>query len=97
MRDWLNGTTSSCQELSASSILAFRSMYELHIDKLDNGFVLHGDELDEVIEFGDSENGEKEALAKLFHQIAEYFGIMYDGFSKENLNIQWNKKGDEVE
>lgn len=72
-------------------------MYELHITKVDNGFVLEGDELDEVIEFGDGENGEKEALTKLFHQIAEYFGVMYDGFSKENLNIKWDQKGDEID
>jgi len=72
-------------------------MYDLNITKVDNGFVLEGDEISEVIEFGDNENGEKEALTKLFHEIAGYFGSGYDGFSKENLNIQWNKKGDEVE
>lgn len=72
-------------------------MWKLNITKLDNGYTLVGADEKEVIEIEESDKGEKEAMTKLLRRIAEYFGIMNDGFSKENLNVRWNKKGDEVE
>jgi len=75
-------------------------MWELKIEKIENGYVLsHKEEIEddrfeikkEVIE----ENGddEKETMTRLLERVAEYFGIRDDKYAKDNLNINWNKKG----
>jgi hypothetical protein len=43
-----------------------------------------------------SKENEKEALAELLMQIAEWLGYDYDKFGKENLNISFDKKGSKV-
>jgi len=79
---------------------------ELTIEKIDNGFIITfsggyegGKEVIEITtnEDQDEEDEEKRAMTKLLERIAIFFGVMYDGFSEKNLNILWNKKGDEVE
>jgi hypothetical protein len=39
---------------------------------------------------------EKETLQLLLYRIAEEFGFGYDKFSKENINITFDKKGHKV-
>jgi hypothetical protein len=74
-------------------------MWEIKIEKIENGFILsHEEEIEEdvprvmkeVIEEGDDE---KETMTRLLERVAEYFGIQHDKFAKDNLNITWNKKG----
>ena len=38
-------------------------------------------------------DNEKIALAKMIKWLSEYFGYSYDKYSKENLNIAWDKAG----
>ncbi len=72
----------------------------MKIEKIENGFVLsHKEEIEdgkfkttkEVIE--EADNDEKETMTRLLERVAEYFGIQYDKFAADNLNITWNKKG----
>jgi len=76
-------------------------MWELKIDKIENGFILsRKEEIDEnkfeivkeVIAEGCNED-EKETMTRLLERIAEYFGIQHDKYAEDNLNIAWNKKG----
>ncbi len=78
-------------------------MTELHITAVDNGYHVLGDNVDVVIEINyDLPDGEaqRDAMTRLFEKINEELGseeTRYDGFSKTNLRINWDKKGDEVE
>ena len=83
-------------------------MLKLTIEQIDNGFILsfHGGYKNEkeVIEITTSIEGYEEdeeyekhrAMTKLLERIAIFFGITYDGFSENNLNIQWNLKGKDM-
>lgn len=42
------------------------------------------------------ENEEKEGIAKLLYKINELVGFEEDRFSKENLNITWDRPGRKV-
>ena len=75
-------------------------MWELKIEKIENGYVLsHEEEIEdgkfkttkEVVE--ERGEDEKEAMTRLLEGVAEYFGIQHDKFAADNLNIAWNKKG----
>ena len=74
-------------------------MWELKIEKIENGFILsHEEEMDEgkfeiIKEVIEEDDEEKETMTQLLERIAEYFGIRYDKYSADNLNIAWNKKG----
>lgn len=79
-------------------------MWELKIEKTENGFILsHKEEIDdnevkivkEVVE--EVNDDEKEAMTKLLERVTEYFGIQYDKYAKDNLEITWNKKGHSTE
>lgn len=57
-------------------------------------------ELESNPEFAKMEYGsadEKVALRNLFLQISEYFGFIYDKYSKFNLKISFDNEGDHVE
>ncbi len=75
-------------------------MWELKIEKIENGYVLsHNEEIEdgkfktikEVVE--EKGDDERETMTRLLERVAEYFGIQYDKFAADNLNITWNKKG----
>jgi transposase len=77
-------------------------MWELKIEKTENGFILsHKEEIEEekfeiikeVIEEGDDE---KETMKRLLERVAEYFGVRYDKYAKDNLSIAWDKKGHKI-
>jgi hypothetical protein len=74
-------------------------MWELKIEKIVNGFILSREEereenkaevVKETIEEGDDE---RETMTRLLERVSGYFGIHYDKYAKNNLNITWNKKG----
>ena len=73
-------------------------MNNLQIQQGENGFICSWEEeqgdgklqiLREVIE----ETGEVNVIERLLYFAAEHFGVQYDKYGKENLNITWNKKG----
>jgi hypothetical protein len=75
-------------------------MWELKIEKIENGYVLSREEeiedgkfktIKDVVE--EREDDEKETMTRLLERVAEYFGIQHDKFAADNLNIIWNKKG----
>lgn len=51
----------------------------------------------EVIEGDESDGGDKEAIERLLYRVAEFFGIQYEKYGENNLNISWNKKGHKLE
>ena len=77
---------------------------ELKIEETNNGFILIWEEeredgtprvMKEVIEedeFGD----EKISMSKLLEKVSDFFGITYDKWGAENLNIKWDKKGHKI-
>lgn len=76
-------------------------MRKLIIQEAENGFIITllpvtDDDLivNEIIE---NEGTDKEAMTKLLTKIAEHFGESYNKYSKENINITWDKKGHKVE
>ena len=78
-------------------------MRELKIVEANNGYVLSRDvEQDEnvwieeidVVEETDDTN---DLFRRLLEKVAEHFGMQYDKFSSENLNITFDKKGHKVE
>ncbi|HBR78937.1 MAG TPA: hypothetical protein DEA46_00725 [Candidatus Moranbacteria bacterium] len=78
-------------------------MWELKIEKIENGFIMsHEEEIDddrfeikkEVIE--EEGEDEKETMTRLLERISEYFGIQDDKYASDNLKISWNKKGRKV-
>ncbi|KKP67579.1 MAG: hypothetical protein UR66_C0013G0022 [Candidatus Moranbacteria bacterium GW2011_GWE1_35_17] len=75
-------------------------MWELKIEKIENGFIMsHREEIEddkfiirkEVIE--EEFDDEKKTMTQLLERVAEYFGIQEDRYGKDNLKITWNKKG----
>ena len=78
-------------------------MWELKIEKIENGYLLSHDEeweegkfgtVKEVIEEG---GDEKETMSRLLYQVSEYFGFHHNKYAKDNLRISWDKKGRGVE
>jgi len=78
-------------------------MRELKIVEANNGYILsHDVEQDEnvwieeidVVEETDDTN---DLFRRLLEKVAEHFGMQYDKFSSENLNITFDKKGHKVE
>jgi len=49
-----------------------------------------------IFEREDSEEGDKEAFIKLVHSLAEHLGFMYDKYGKDNLEVNFNKKGSKL-
>jgi hypothetical protein len=81
------------------TLLMHKIFMELKIEEVNNGYILsHEAEIEDgkfkvlkdVIE---EERDEKETIKRLLEKIAEYFGVHYDKYAKDNLNILWNKKG----
>jgi hypothetical protein len=72
---------------------------ELKIEKVKNGYILsHDDEIEEnkfetVKEIIEECEDEKETIGRLLERIADFYGVKYDKFAEDNLNISWNKKG----
>jgi len=73
--------------------------WEITITKAGNGFILSHEEeteyntfttLKEVIE---ETSSEKETMKTLLYKIAEFFGMNYDKYAKDNLLITFDKKG----
>jgi len=73
---------------------------EIKIRSVHNGYIVSsGDDpadFQEVL-FEMVDDDEKATLTNVFIYLADYFGKGYNGFEKDNLNIQWNRKGDELE
>ena len=77
-------------------------MKTLTISETDNGYILtHKFGEDEDIYVVQSESGDndidKECVTKMLARVNDLMGIEYDAWSKENLNITWDEKGDETE
>lgn len=83
----------------------------IEIKKVENGFIIkqvylntetkdgrkiYTEEIT-VVEEEDGINSEKDVMIQLLYEIADKFGIDYDKFSSENLNITFDKKGHKVE
>lgn len=75
---------------------------KLEIREISNAYILsmHNDDgisYEMAFTFdGFTDKSKRQAISELFNEINDLIGFPYDGFSKENLNIKWNKKGDEV-
>jgi ribulose bisphosphate carboxylase small subunit len=79
----------------------------IEIIKADNGYIVTHTYIEDtqpnginimaqdttVIE-GDTD---KEALKKMLEAVAEYSGVMYDKYGKENLRISFDKKGHKID
>lgn len=80
----------------------------IEIQKVDNGYIVkmvycereteNGTRIcqEEVKVFSETDN-ETQNMIDMFHQVAEYLGVSYDKYSKNNLNIDFNLKGHNVE
>lgn len=81
-------------------------MTKIQIESIENGYILswYEDEEDvngnvvkeekkEVVEELDVLEGENETMVRLLTRIAEHFGITYDKYKENNLNIAFDKKG----
>ncbi len=62
----------------------------------DNGNKIFDEEI-EVIEEDNSQEGEKEAIRRLLHLVAEKTGYFPDKYSEHNLRISFDEKGRGVE
>ena len=81
--------------------------YELLITKAGNGFILkHEYQLDDnkvkaeynLIEGDDSFiDGEEDMFRRLLEEVADFFGLQYNKFESNNLNIKFDKKGHKLE
>ena len=79
----------------------------IEIAILDNGYIVKASILEDIDENQNrrySENEEiieeedkNKALVRLLYLIAEKTGYMYDKYGKENLNINFDKKGHKLE
>jgi len=78
-------------------------MRELRISEANNGYVLSYDieqdenvwtEEIEVVEEIDDEN---DLFRRLLEKVAEYFGMEYNKWGSENVNITFDRKGHKVE
>lgn len=79
-------------------------MWELKIEKIENGFILsHKEEIEEnnvvlvkeVLE--EDDNGEKETMTRLLERVSDYFGVKNNKFAEDNLKITWDKKGHKID
>lgn len=77
---------------------------ELKIRQIENGYIVKYSieieegkfqECEEVFE--DNDMDEDECLSKLLYYVGDYFGRSYDKYGKDNLNINFNKKGHKLE
>ena len=79
-------------------------MWSLNIQKVTNGFILSWDEESELLnKSGELEmieikevitdDDEKEEMKKLLERVADFFGMNYEKYKEDNLNITWDKKG----
>jgi hypothetical protein len=48
--------------------------------------------MEETVEIVNNEE-EKESIINLLYKVADWCGYNYDKYSKENINITWDKKG----
>jgi len=81
--------------------------YELLITKAENGFILeHEYQFDDnkvkaeytLIEGDDScIEGEEDMFRRLLEEVADFFGLQYNKFESNNLNIKFDKKGHKLE
>lgn len=74
--------------------------YWIKIRRANNGFVLEYPQEEDYLNLPDvieCQDNEKETMANLFYDIAEYFGIMPNKYGNENLNISWDKEGHKYE
>ena len=78
-------------------------MRELRISEANNGYVLsHDVEMDEnvweeettVIEERDDTN---DLFKRLLEAVAEHFGMVYNKYGSNNLNITFDRKGHKIE
>ena len=67
-------------------------MFNLSIRQVNNGYILTSEDGEELIE-DENEFDEKKTMIRLLERVSDYFGVGYDRWGKENLNIQFNKKG----
>lgn len=77
-------------------------MAKITIQEAENGFIITNEIKAEnektveifVIEDNDDDN---ETMINLLKKISECFGIFYNKYNENNLNISFNKKGHKVE
>jgi len=75
--------------------------WQIKIEKVSNGFILKWieeieDDVFKVVKELIVEEDEKKEMKMLLDRIAEYFGMHYDKFGKENLRVSFNKKGHKI-
>lgn len=81
-------------------------MMKIQIESIENGYIIsyYEDEEDangnlvkeekrEVFEELDVFEGENETMVRLLTRVADFFGVTYDKYKENNLNITFDKKG----
>lgn len=78
--------------------------WKCEVIKAENGYVIRSEEESEneeeykKIETIAIENeDEKEAFTGMALKLADYFGLHYDKYGSENLNVLFNKKGHKLD
>lgn len=78
----------------------------LKIQESSNGFILTWQEENEedyeineyqTVVIEDKRDDKNECIGELLYFVAEYFGVDYNKYGSDNLNIEFNKKGNKVE
>lgn len=78
-------------------------MSALNIVEARNGYTLSheiegfGDPTELQLDVIEDSGDERAAIKRLLEAVADHFGFHYDPFSSENINITFDRKGDEVE
>ena len=78
-------------------------MLELRISTANNGFILYSkvETEDNVwveeMEVVEETNDEHDLFRRMLEKVAEYFGITYNKYGHDNINITFDKKGCKVE
>ena len=74
----------------------------LEIEKCENGWIVKNYDEQEEGKFipvkeliVDTDN--REGMTNLLMKVAEYFGVNYDKYGSDNLEISWSKKGHKLE
>lgn len=70
--------------------------WDLHINKVDNGFILTPSDKDQSPEVIECLGKEKETMTELLFAIYEHFSSLdtrYSKWGKENLKITWDETG----
>ena len=74
---------------------------DLKIMEAENGFILtsevENEEGKKEFVFTVVEEIDGECIKRLLEKVAEHFGVAYNKFSANNLNITFDKKGHKVE